>query len=99
MQGKVEICGVNTARLKTLSPAQMDALLPMRWSPRRSCRSFTITTLRGFLSLHGAKITSGPCSIIWSSILLLILNERQQNWVLATIQQLPLLGSYKNWRF
>ena len=27
MQGKVEICGVNTARLKTLSPAQMDALL------------------------------------------------------------------------
>ena len=27
MQGKVEICGVNTARLKTLSPAQMDTLL------------------------------------------------------------------------
>ena len=27
MQGKVEICGVNTAKLKTLSPAQMDALL------------------------------------------------------------------------
>lgn len=27
MQGKVEICGVNTARLKTLSPTQMDALL------------------------------------------------------------------------
>ena len=27
MQGKVEICGVNTARLKTLPPAQMDALL------------------------------------------------------------------------
>ena len=27
MQGKVEICGVNTARLKTLTPAQMDALL------------------------------------------------------------------------
>ena len=27
MQGKVEICGVNTARLKTLSPAQMDVLL------------------------------------------------------------------------
>ena len=27
MQGKVEICGVNTARLKTLSPAQMDELL------------------------------------------------------------------------
>ena len=27
MQGKVEICGVNTTRLKTLSPAQMDALL------------------------------------------------------------------------
>jgi len=27
MQGKVDICGVNTARLKTLSPARMDALL------------------------------------------------------------------------
>ena len=27
MQGKVEICGVNTARLKTLSPVQMDGLL------------------------------------------------------------------------
>lgn len=27
MQGKVEICGVNTAHLQTLSPAQMDALL------------------------------------------------------------------------
>ena len=27
MQGKVEICGVNTARLKTLSATEMDALL------------------------------------------------------------------------
>ena len=27
MQGKVEICGVNTASLKTLTPAQMDSLL------------------------------------------------------------------------
>ena len=27
MQGKVEICGVNTARLKTLTPDQMDDLL------------------------------------------------------------------------
>ena len=27
MQGKVEICGVNTAKLKTLSQAQMDSLL------------------------------------------------------------------------
>ena len=27
MQGKVEICGVNTARLKTLTPAEMDNLL------------------------------------------------------------------------
>ena len=27
MQGKVEICGVNTARLKVLSQAQMDSLL------------------------------------------------------------------------
>ena len=27
MQGKVEICGVNTARLKVLSAREMDALL------------------------------------------------------------------------
>ena len=27
MQGKVEICGVNTARLKTLTQVEMDALL------------------------------------------------------------------------
>ena len=27
MQGKVEICGVNTARLKTLTPSQMEELL------------------------------------------------------------------------
>ena len=27
MQGKVEICGVNTAKLKVLTGAQMDALL------------------------------------------------------------------------
>ena len=27
MQGKVEICGINTAKLKTLSQAEMDALL------------------------------------------------------------------------
>ena len=27
MQGKVEICGVNTARLKILTQAQMDGLL------------------------------------------------------------------------
>ena len=27
MQGKVEICGVNTARLKVLSQQQMDCLL------------------------------------------------------------------------
>ena len=27
MQGKVEICGVNTARLKTLTQAEMDMLL------------------------------------------------------------------------
>ena len=28
MQGKVEICGVNTARLKVLSQKEMDVLLP-----------------------------------------------------------------------
>ena len=27
MQGKVEICGVNTSRLAVLSPVEMDALL------------------------------------------------------------------------
>ena len=27
MQGKVELCGINTARLKVLTQAEMDALL------------------------------------------------------------------------
>ncbi|HAL88524.1 MAG TPA: RNA polymerase sigma-G factor, partial [Clostridiales bacterium] len=32
MQGKVEICGVNTSRLTVLSPVEMDTLL------RRACQ-------------------------------------------------------------
>ena len=33
MQGKVEICGVNTARLKTLTHAEMDTLLRLAKAP------------------------------------------------------------------
>ena len=38
MQGKVEICGVNTARLKTLSPVQMEELLRRARSGDHSAR-------------------------------------------------------------
>lgn len=42
MQGKVEICGVNTAKLKTLSPAEMDALLIRAKSGDESARQALI---------------------------------------------------------
>ncbi len=38
MQGKVEICGVNTARLKTLSPEKMDELLRLASAGDESAR-------------------------------------------------------------
>ena len=42
MQGKVEICGVNTAKLKTLSPAQMDELLIKAKSGDKNARQSLI---------------------------------------------------------
>lgn len=42
MQGKVEICGVNTARLKVLSQQQMDALLIQAKDGDESARSALI---------------------------------------------------------
>ncbi len=38
MQGKVEICGVNTAKLKTLSPARMEMLLQQAAAGSESAR-------------------------------------------------------------
>ena len=38
MQGKVEICGVNTSRLKVLSPAEMDTLLRLAKAGDRRAR-------------------------------------------------------------
>ena len=42
MQGKVEICGVNTARLKVLSQAEMESLLPKAQSGDRQAREALI---------------------------------------------------------
>ena len=42
MQGKVEICGVNTARLKVLSQAQMDSLLHQAKAGDESARQALI---------------------------------------------------------
>ena len=42
MQGKVEICGVNTARLKVLTQAQMDALLRRAKEGDRQARDLLI---------------------------------------------------------
>jgi len=48
MQGKVEICGVNTARLKTLTQAQMDSLLLQAQSGDEQARQ---TLIEGNLRL------------------------------------------------
>ena len=42
MQGKVEICGVNTARLKVLSQAEMESLLPKAQSGDENARAALI---------------------------------------------------------
>ena len=42
MQGKVEICGVNTARLKVLSQAEMESLLPKAQSGDKQAREALI---------------------------------------------------------
>ena len=58
MQGKVEICGVNTAHLKQLSHAQMDELLLKAKHGDENARQTLIEgNLRLVLSVSG--LTSG----------------------------------------
>jgi len=62
MQGKVEICGVNTARLKTLSPAQMDQLLLKAKEGDESARQALIEgNLRLVLSVIQRFDKRGEC--------------------------------------
>ena len=46
MQGKVEICGVNTARLRILSPTEMDELLLKSRDGDESARQILIDALK-----------------------------------------------------
>ena len=62
MQGKVDICGVNTANLKTLSPARMDALLLRAKSGDESARQELIEgNLRLVLSVIQRFDKRGEC--------------------------------------
>ena len=54
MQGKVEICGINTAQLKTLTHEQMDVLLPLAKAGDSKARQTLIEgNLRLVLSVIG----------------------------------------------
>ena len=48
MQGKVEICGVNTSRLKTLSQVEMDMLLRRAKEGDTSAREKLIEDVWGY---------------------------------------------------
>ena len=62
MQGKVEICGVNTARLKTLTPAQMDELLRKAKAGDENARQALIEgNLRMVLSVIQRFEKRGEC--------------------------------------
>ena len=62
MPGKVEICGVNTARLKTLSQAQMDVLLRQAKNGDESARQKLIEgNLRLVLSVIQRFDKRGEC--------------------------------------
>ena len=62
MQGKVEICGVNTARLKTLSPQEMEQLLRKANLGDDSARQQLIEgNLRLVLSVVGRFEKRGEC--------------------------------------
>ena len=51
MQGKVDICGVNTARLQVLSQSQMNDLLPKAKKGDSTSRRFpSISRCRALLS-------------------------------------------------
>ena len=62
MQGKVEICGVNTANLKTLTPAQMDELLRKAKDGDKNARQALIEgNLRLVLSVIQRFEKRGEC--------------------------------------
>ena len=62
MQGKVEICGVNTARLKTLTHAQMDTLLRLAKAGDKKARETLIEgNLRLVLSVIQRFDKRGEC--------------------------------------
>ena len=62
MQGKVEICGVNTARLKTLTHAEMDTLLRLSRAGDRKAREKLIEgNLRLVLSVIQRFDKRGEC--------------------------------------
>ena len=66
MQGKVEICGVNTARLKTLTHGEMDTLLRLSKAGDKKAREKLIEgNLRLVLSVIAIK--SSFCLIADSS--------------------------------
>ncbi len=62
MQGKVEICGVNTAQLKTLTHEEMDTLLRLAKAGDRKAREKLIEgNLRLVLSVVGRFEKRGEC--------------------------------------
>ena len=62
MQGKVEICGVNTARLKVLSPEQMDEMLILAQKGDENARQTLVEgNLRLVLSVIQRFTGRGEC--------------------------------------
>ena len=63
MQGKVEICGINTAQLKTLTHQEMDTLLRLSRAGDRKARQKLIEgNLRLVLSVIGRFEKRGECA-------------------------------------
>ena len=58
MQGKVEICGVNTARLRVLSQTEMDALLRRSRDGDLTAREMLKTQSRAVFT---PQISTFPC--------------------------------------
>lgn len=59
MQGKVEICGVNTSRLHVLSQVEMDALLRRAQAGDEDARENSLKEICGWFSVSYSALTSG----------------------------------------
>ena len=59
MQGKVEICGVNTARLKTLTHAEMDTLLRLSKAGDKKQEKSSLKVIYGWFYLSFKGSTNG----------------------------------------